>query len=218
MPRKAKDWDSLFIEWVKSGKPKAAFLLEKGIKTSGGVSKATADWTAKFKAMANGMRETSVLSKAEVPAEAALPAEPTAGRTATDVAVRAQPSPWQTVQEWRRKQSIEDYKSGDTVRTAVKLLLKNSMKRVDVGDGKVEFQTTLKPHEVKQLAQALESVQRIQRLAVGLSTENIGIDTPGPAPGDTHVEKNVTPEADIPTFVVEMRGGRFVRPRPRRIS
>ena len=135
-----------------------------------------------------------------------------------DVRPGAQPSAWQLVQDWRRKQAKDDYQTADQARLAIKLTLKDSLKQEAGPDGKPVYRTTLKPHEIRQLTQAMTDIQRVQRLALGLSTENVGVDNPAPPGG--HVEKNVTPtEEPIPTFVVELSTrGKFMRPRPRRVN
>lgn len=221
--------------------PKAKFLRSIGVNPqSGYVHKKTRDWDQRLEMLAAGVKDTHVaqqINKAtsglQTPDEVKVreeevPAAPIAevkditpmiGRHADDVKPRAQMSPWQAVQEWRRKQAKEDYQTADQARLAIKLILKDSLKQVEGPDGRPAFKTSLKPHEVRQLTQAMSEVQRIQRLALGLSTENIGVDTPAPVT-EGHVEKNVTPtEEPIPTFQVEMSSrGKFLRPRPRRIN
>jgi hypothetical protein len=57
-------------------------------------------------------------------------------------------------------------------------------------------------------------VQRIQRLSLGMSTENVGVDRPEE---NVNVEKSTDGDGpQLPVYVVEMsRGGKFVRARLR---
>ncbi len=196
---------------------------------AGAVFQATRSWNDRLAKLANAAdatmlrqageeREILVDGKPQLPPPDAAPE--VTGRTAEDVKQEALPAAWQVVQGWRKKQAMEDWKGGDQVRTAIKLILKDSVKKVVGQDGKESFVTTLKPHEVRQLTQALADIQRIQRLAIGLSTENLGIDGPIVRAEGGHIEKNVTPKEEaIPTFTVEMSSrGKFLRPRPRRTN
>lgn len=125
---------------------------------------------------------------------------------------------WALVLDWREKQSLDDYRTADRVRTSIKLMLSESIETVTSSDGKVSYRSKLKPAEARQLSQALEAIQRVQRLALGLSTDNIGVNMgngKGAGASGAEVEKPV--EEGVPTFVVEMnRGGKFIRARPRR--
>lgn len=237
-----RDWELTFLEWIRSGKTKHKFLRSIGLNPqSGHVHKKTRDWDKKLELYASGVRDTHVAAMIErdangdiskekteeiretvpvaPPVEVPSEALPFTGREAADVRPQAQPSLWQAVQEWRRKQAKDDYQTADLARTALKLILKDTLKR-EVVDGKEVYRTTLKPHELRQITQAMSDVQRVQRLALGLSTDNLGIDQPALPRDEAHVEKNVTPkEADVPTFVVEMSTrGKFMRPRPRRVN
>lgn len=79
--------------------------------------------------------------------------------------------------------------------------------------------TTFSPSDLARIAQVAESVQKIQRLSLGMSTENVGMDRPEDT---SHIEKTAQPastDPQLPTYVVEMsRGGKFVRSRPRLVS
>lgn len=181
------------------------------------VAKLAGDADATNVAMLGGERVETTAKEPELPEAAS---ELPVGRQAEGVAASASPQGWQLLQQWRRKQAVEDWKGADQVRMVVKMLLKDSVKETTAPDGKKSYSTTLKPHEVRQITQALSDVQRIQRLAIGLSTENVGIDQPAAAGDQQHVEKDVTPrEEPIPVFVVEMSSrGKFLRPRPRRVK
>jgi hypothetical protein len=193
--RPSIDWAALFHEWVKSRKRKAEFLRSKGIDPGSGSSiRNTRDWTMAAKGAA------AIVQKA---------AEPVIEDTINEL--------WQIVQQWRRKQAEFDYKTADNVRLHVQAILREKISQiVDPETGKTVARSKLKASELMNLTRALESVQRIQRLALGMSTENIGVDRIDP---DTHVEKQEPDDQTGPVFIVEVnKNGRFIRPRPRQVS
>jgi hypothetical protein len=233
-----RDWEVTFQDWIKSGIPKVKYLRSIGLNPqSGYVHRKTREWDKRLEILAAGVRDTHVAQQINTetkgiqtpedlkerkdnipqtpPEETAADIAPMIGRS-SDVKPQAQMSAWQAVQAWRRKQSKSDYETAEQARLAIKLILKDSIRRVDAEGG---FATSLKPHEVRQLTQAISDVQRIQRLALGLSTENIGVDSPAPV-SEGHVEKNITPtEEASPVFQVVMSSrGKFLRPRPRRVN
>ncbi len=115
---------------------------------------------------------------------------------------------WKQINDWRHKQAKEDYQLAEGIRTQVKLMLNNSLSK-DPDSEKIS--TTMKPAHLRMLAQVAETVQKIQRLALGLSTENIG------------VESNVKTEEEtgdnIPIFEIQMtEEGRFKNIRPPLLS
>jgi len=70
--------------------------------------------------------------------------------------------------------------------------------------------------QLNRLAEVAMRIQKMQRLALGMTTENVGIPTlPEPEP---HVE---APKdgPQLPTYVVQVgKDGKFVTPKPRRIQ
>jgi hypothetical protein len=108
---------------------------------------------------------------------------------------------WQMVQGWRKKQAEVDYRLADNIRLHCKIILKNSLIKTVDEDGE-KFVSTLKPNDLLSICKVAETVQRIQRLAVGLSTENVGVD------GNIEVSASDA----IPIFQVEMKkDGKFVQ-------
>lgn len=194
---------------------------------AGAVYQATRGWNDRLARLSNAIDEKIVLiaggeREQAVPNAPEVPRETPPGRSADQVKAESLPAQWQVIKAWRTKQAVEDWKGADQARMAIKLILKDSVQKVTGTDGRETFKTTLKPHEVRQITQALGEIQRIQRLSIGLSTENVGLDhMPDPhQDGQGHIEKDVTPqEQPLPTFIVEMSSrGKFLRPRPRRVK
>ena len=102
---------------------------------------------------------------------------------------------WAQVRQWRAHQARQDYLSADQIRQLIE-------RKID----DIKTQDTIKSHELVALAKACETLQRIQRLSLGLSTDNVGIN---------EVEKE---EDNTPTFIVEMEeNGTFKTQRPRQV-
>jgi hypothetical protein len=201
--RGQKRWALLRDEWLASEMDIYAFLREKGFDIrSGGVRRVITEWlstcpenrkpVSKKPNVMVGFYDT-VMEAIKKEQEGKLP-------SMADL--------WDVYMRWRQQQSCQDYTTADKIRQHLLALLDRGLS----DDG-----PQYSPTELARLANVAESIQRIQRLALGLTTENVGMETP-----QTHVEKDVTPEespqaqeARMPVFVVEMsRGGKFVRSRP----
>lgn len=65
------------------------------------------------------------------------------------------------IKEWRKLQAKADHVTAEMVRNKVQELINNT--------------PNLTPSELKALASALADIQKIQRLALGLSSENVGM-------------------------------------------
>jgi hypothetical protein len=203
------DWEALFLRWVVSGSKLKNFLVEAGIirdltyKIPKRVQEKIKDWEEKAKQMNPGEVAAELVKAMPLPqADGAL--------TVSQVST---PSAWSVINEYRRKQALSDFKTAENIRAHIKLLMGQAAQKGP--DGRTISKLT--PNEIHKLAQAAMAVQRMQRLSLGLSTENVGLDDPTmTAP----IEKNVTPEAEpIPTFEVVMsKRGRFMTPRPRRVT
>ncbi len=214
----------MFYDWSSSGMTIRDFITSRGMNPkTGNVGRKTQGWRERVKREAT----TEVSSTPILPKESAL--EVVRGPQASDTKPAAIPETWQQIAQWRRNQAVEDYKFAETLRTHVKLILKNSLKKVtDDVTKKEEYVSTLKAHEARALTQAGAEIQRIQRLALGLSTENVGVNDPArpdsmverqPQPvAETLEMKNVTPALEpIPVFRVVMSSrGRFNSSRPQR--
>lgn len=233
MPRRrgrkpSRDWDALFFKWLKSGLTRLEFLKNEKLSTSSGtVSVNTRHWEVRkaewlARPPQNVERVEEVSNVVQIDRTAVVPE--VMGRDVEEVHPAAQPAAWQIIQKWRQKQALEDVRMADSLRTQIKLILKGALVKVEkvdaAGQTQIEYKTSLKPHEVRALSNAAGDLQRIQRLALGLSTENIGVDDPR---GASHVEPEgtqaVAGDEPIPIFAVEMsRRGKFMRSRPRRVK
>lgn len=147
-------------------------------------------------------------------------ANPNANQQATDNGNWNPESTWDTIIAFRKRQALSDHKTAEAVRSHIRLLLNHG-----IANDQGRPRTKLKPYEIRALALALKDVQQIQRLSLGMSTENIGIDDMRDTSSvRIETEKNVTPEPakqvdETPTFEVQMsRRGRFITARPRRVS
>lgn len=115
------------------------------------------------------------------------------------------------IRHWRSKQSQSDFilaqKIKDIIEMKINYLLEEDPSRV-------------KSYEVVNLTNALQTTQRIQRLALGMSTENVGVeDARKLAQGELGSVENASDEDDVPTFEVAMNeNGKFKRLRPARVK
>lgn len=228
--RPGRDWDALFAEWLKSGLPRKQFLALHGIDwRNGSANKKTKDWERAIDETASHIqdmklqmiRPQSKVAQVVDNVTAVPPDAKSAGKSSADgspppppeykVAGIGPANSWQQIQSWRNAQGATDWKTNDTIRMHIQLILKEALQK----DAKGNWRSALKPAEVRQLAAAASDIQRTQRLSLGLSTENIGVDMP-----QTHIETPVENSAPKPNlFVVEIsRSGRFVAARPRRVS
>ena len=228
--RAPRDWDTLFNEWVLSGKTKSAFMESKGINSkSGSAITGTREWYRRLDDVRNKTFETRLArikdTKETVSAEPIIDKAEVGKEIGIDFAgvkEEAQPSTWQVISRWRSKQAVDDWKTADSLRVQIKLMLQKAVKKKvragDNGETITEYETSLSAHELRAITTALESIQRIQRLALGLSTENVGVDFPEVA-GKKIIEEQTLEERIVPIFQVRMnKGGRFVDSRPRRIT
>lgn len=231
-PKQKHDWDALKAEWQRTpGVSKWAFLKAKGINpSSGNVQRKIKTWDQELAEDAEtltrnnldrtkGKEQKEDIGSAYVEAEAEEVSK-IIGRNVSDVSLEAQPKMWQLIQQWRSKQAVEDYKTADALRNAIKVILSDSIKK-ETKDGKSVFTTKLKPSEIRALSHATAEIQRVQRLALGLSTDNVGmqIDGDGRSDKDGAVETSkVDNDSVIPIFEVQInKNGKFVSHRPRRI-
>lgn len=128
------------------------------------------------------------------------------------IKVQLQPGLWEKVQQWRSTQAISDYETAEALRSHVKLYINQQMKKDK--NGKV-VGSRMRAIEVAHIGKALLDIQKVQRLALGMSTENVGVNNPAEAVA-SEVDRTAD---DVPIFAVEVnKNGKFVRPRPRKIS
>lgn len=178
-------WDQLFDEWLGSGLSKEDFLQNKGFSKTAAQEKSQS-WVRDVK------KANYYAAKAS--------------SKMTDVTDDANEL-WQIVQGFRRNQALTDYKTAEAIRTHCKMMLQNATIR-SVKDGREVFETALKANELRALAHTIELVQKVQRLALGMSTENIGID------GKLEIDKDT--DEHVPVFEVQVgQNGKFLPARPR---
>lgn len=225
--RPGRDYEALYRQWQEAGYPeKADWLRSMGLNPrTGTVISHTKKWLWQ---MAKDMGTAFVDRKENKKArkEKTIPTPPLPPEVDEETGEKIPPpSPkdditprgWHQIREWRRQQSAHDYKAADTVRQVCKMLLKESIVIKVLEDGTRDYRSTIKPNDLRAIMNTLTDVQRVQRLALGMSTENLGLESPVT---DSNVEKAVdhTEEA-IPVFVVEMSTrGKFLRPRPRKVG
>lgn len=118
---------------------------------------------------------------------------------------------WDTIKSWRKEQARSDYNTADAVRVHLKLILNQSIRKDPDTDKAISL---LKASEAKAITEALVNIQKIQRLSLGMSTENVGVEMP-----DSHVEKPSDEDMDYPMFIVEVNdNGKFKSPRPKQVN
>lgn len=188
---KKHDWDALYKEFLESGMTKRKFLMSKGVHPTHPNARA---WG------------TSVWKAREAVKEAMQEREADAPKQIADLLG--------LVQTWSLGLAPKHYQAANLLRTHAELFLEKSLV---IENGEIAG-TKLKPREMNALAQVLSQCQKMERLALGLSTENVAANHMAPQDG-AHVEKPVErteAEQRGPVFVVEVnQNGKFVRPRPR---
>lgn len=106
---------------------------------------------------------------------------------------------WTKIRTWRTLQAEQDYLAADTIRELIATRVED-----------IKNSDHIETKEISALSICLERVQRIQRLSLGLSTDNVGVG---------EVRKSKSAHENIPTFVVEMNeDGKFKTQRPRLVQ
>jgi hypothetical protein len=225
------DWDDLFKRWAVSGLSKSEFLQRNNINVRyGSVMRNTRTWYPRLEEIRSKTLQTVGAYHAQEHVREVVDAKPEADREAvakelgidlSEIKTEAQPSTWQVIAKWRSRQAIDDWRLADQIRTQIRIILKNAVKRKvsidDAGNQVTDYSTSLSPHELRALTTAVESIQRVQRLALGLSTDNVGVNFPMPVDSDDK-GKEKPEDRVIPIFQVRMnRAGRFEASRPRQV-
>ena len=188
--RPAIDWPKLYDEWSGSGLPIRDFLDKYGLSLKSSTTRA----------MVSGWRRGDTAAKKRMEHVAKMQ-NPN----------KVEPSNlWQIVQQWRAGQAETDYKTANAIRQHINALLSRGV--LTNADGKIE--SKLSPRDLINLADAAATVQKMQRLALGMTTDNVGV----AQPDESHVDQ--TDDApDCPIFVVEVSdSGKFKRARPKQIQ
>jgi len=205
-----EDWEALFHEWCETGLDIKVFLKHKKMPVNSMLArKKTKHW------------EEAKRQRSMTPADVAkeldrfpiLESKKDIESLSPEIAIKQIKSSagekvetaihdiWGVISQWRHKQSEADYKLADAIRTHCKLILKESLIITPSSTGQSDVKTGISAKDLLQLASIAEKIQRIQRLALGLSTENVGIDT---------VRETI--ENDIPVFEVQMNSqGKFTK-------
>lgn len=204
------DWDQLFDQWLKSNLPRAQFLRAKGMDpTNPTVKQRTRAWNRNrgdTKKIIENLKEATDGLSAEIQLNADYAPE--------DMKSSDSRTLWGIVQTFRKHQFFKDYRTADKIREHITLMLNQHMKGLMDPEGK---KTTLKAIDIKHLSEALAQLQKVQRLAIGLSTDNIGVSVDDDTAGDNTVEPSAN--NDGPIFVVEvLDNGRFKQARPRQVG
>lgn len=229
------NWDDLYAEWIKSGVKKDYFLRSKGIPPNGMIAKRkTYNWDIDTKSAAKNLKAEFKNEELEEISEAmgSLDKDEEVDETKTDREIQEAKSSdlahqikdmrnedirrvvrpdiaireiWQIIAQWRQKQAENDYKLADVIRLHCKVILKNNLRSTRDRNGNQSYESDLKPNELLSIARVAETVQKIQRLALGLSTENIGIESNN---------RETTGEDNIPIFEVQVnQNGKFIKVR-----
>ena len=187
------NWDEIYKEFLKSGLTKKEFCKIHGISPT---NKEVRFWKVQT-------------------LEARLAIE-------KELKKRSEGEPQQlidliaSVKQWALGLAPKHYRASQTLRLHAEIYLEEHFKKDETG---VITGTKLHPRELNRLANVLAICQKMERLACGLSTENVLIpDTAGAEKGK-HVggegEQTALPKRG-PVFVVEVnQSGKFLRPRPR---
>ena len=193
-PLKA-DWDALYKEWLTSGMTKRAFLKSKNLSPNAPQSRM---WKAEIWQAREKIAEAIRSRQADEPDQLA------------DL--------MSSVKMWALGLAPKHYKASQMLRLHAEIYMEKQFLHDDTG---AIVGTHLKPQQLSQLSTVLSTCQKMDRLACGLSTENVFIPNQGDgAEKGKHVEDDKKQLEDNrrsgPVFVVEVsRNGKFMRPRPR---
>jgi len=188
------DWDAFHDIWIHqdSYNTIASFLLSYGLKPdSGRIRAATKDWKE------GKEKPLPVMTGKEL------------GEYQPELYEAKVKKVWSMIRTWRAIQAETDYRLTQKLRRMVECQIDTLQN--DYDDGK-----QIKTYDLLNLAKILESIQRIQRLSLGMSTDNVGIEDARRLAED---QAGDTAESDAPIFSVEVTdGGKFKRLRPRRVN
>ncbi len=212
------NWDALFDDWIKEGKPddKGRFLELYGINPNMTVARRNLklwvyraveiDYDAGKFTPDKSMSVVSVLDKTHAHASERI------DKIEADEVQSDSDSYWNKIEAWRKKQAGEDYSTATALRQHIKLFINQTSIRNDAGE---ITGTKMKSSDMNHVGKCLLDIQRIQRLALGLSTENVGMAGP-----TEHMAIEVDKTEDhVPIFAVEInKDGKFIRPRPRQVA
>lgn len=117
---------------------------------------------------------------------------------------------WEMIRSCRATQAEKDYRTGEKIRAIIELNIRQLEAMEEAGK-------EIKGHQIVNLAKSLETVQRIQRLSLGMSTDNVGVEDARKLAEDQAADGEMA--SDAPVFAVEVTdNGKFKRLRPRRVN
>lgn len=193
-----RDWDELYKEFIASGMSKARFLRSKGIDTTHVAARA---WTTKVWKAKAALKEAMQDREADTPKQLA------------DLLG--------IVETWSMGLAQKHYNAANMLRVHAEIYIE---KNLEIKGGQITG-TQLSPRDMNALATVLSSCQKMERLALGLSTENVAANHSAPtAPAagagePANTDNTMEAETNEPrgaVFIVEVnQDGKFMRPRPR---
>lgn len=192
-PNQKYNWESLQKEWMQTDLTKAQFLQGKNINNSSGtVHRNTSHWDKDIdrakKTLEEAQKEEGITRQERIH------------------------NIWQLVQAWRKGLSKQHYQRASKISMLVDKLIEQACEYDNQGN---LLKISMKPSELRAIIGIEADIQKIQRLALGMTSDNVGAIDP-----ETHVDKSKEDkEKKGPIFVVEVnKNGKFVRSRPREIT
>jgi len=199
------NWEHLFDEWMIVGMPnKYTFLAEKGLNPKSEIcQRQMAFWE---KGIAKVLDNVTLSHREYLEIGGKTPANATS---------------WEIIQRFREAQARADFRRANMLAKHVENQIAQGWEEVTTRDPAtlkevVEYRSTIPAVKLNHLATTIEKIQRIQRLALGLSTDNLGV--ADPTTTETHVEQDKK-ESKGPVFIVETtESGKFKAPKPKRVE
>jgi len=192
--RNGIDYDLLYEEWLESGLSRSDFLQKVGLAVHNPVVKEmTGCWFKRSKQASDNSKTAGKLARYRPPPQKEIA------------------EMWQLVQGWRKGLAGKDWRLGENLRRHLDAILRQAL-----GQNEEGYTTTnLSAAALSKIADCAIKIQKIQRLALGMSTENVGL--PSLPEPETHVEDKSEP--GTPVYVVEVsKAGKFVRSKPRQVQ
>ena len=192
MPRQMRDWDGLFMEWCASSLSKSSFFKAKGINPySGSTYTKTSDWESRRTTIE--LHETlkyevnlgTSLSNKELSIEGFLA----------------------SYADLKQHQPLSEYVLTARLREHIDNLLTQSWVPSETRHENEPRRSNLTPAEILQISKAIQLIQRVQRLALGVDPNRV-------ESNDGYQDTLNNPQAAV--FSVEMsENGKFKSPRPK---
>ena len=194
------DWEKLGQEWRQSGVSKTEFLRSRNIDpNSGNARRQSSKWTK------NDEEITEVIEKAKKLKDSHK----------KKLNQKQLQEFWTLIEGFRADQATSDYKLAETIRAHLRMKLRDGL-AFKKEKGKEVPISKLSHQQLSTYLLCLERAQRVQRLALGLTVGDTGID-------EKALDEDNTPQVDQEEFeniyVCEVsKDGKFKRPRPRKLK